>query len=42
MSSQEGNYHELAESTFTNTYESVSAGVYSEVQKPLAKVGKWP
>ena len=28
----EGNYYELAESTFSNTYESVTTGPYSEVK----------
>ena len=30
---EEGNYYELAESTFSNTYESVT-GPYSEVMTP--------
>ena len=34
----EGNYCMLEESTFSDTYESVSADTYSEVKKPVVQV----
>ena len=36
----EGNYCMLEESTFSNTYESVSADMYSEIKKPVVQVSR--